>query len=158
MARKCSVCSHSEIDKINIELIHGASTRDISARFGLDKSSVSRHNQNHLPAHLSVAAEKNERHRSSNLLEEIGRLKTKAERIADQAEKDGDLRTALSGIRELTRIIEILAKMRGEIQNPNLNIVLNAEWIELRAVILNALDEYPAAKIKVAEALKNDNR
>ncbi len=156
MTRKCSVCKSQDVDEINKALVSSQSYRDIARRYSLDKSAVLRHKQNHLPAHLTKAENNDERHRASNLVVEINRLKIKAERIAEKAEKKGDYRTALSGIRELTRIIEILARMQGEISNQNISIVLNNEWIQLRTVILNALDEYPEAKIRVADAIKND--
>ena len=156
MSRKCLVCTHPEYQKIDEALIRGESLRDIARHYELDKSAILRHKQNHLPVHLIKANEKDERQRACSLVEEIHRLKKKAERIAEQAEQKGDFRTALSGIRELTRIVEILARMQGEIQNQNINIVLNTKWIELRTIILNALDEFPEAKIKVAEAIKND--
>lgn len=156
MPRKCSICSHLDIDKINFGLISGDSLRDIARRYNLDKSAVLRHKQNHLPAHLIKAEEKADKNRACSLIDEIKLLQLKAERIAEKAEKKGDYRTALSGIRELTRIIEILARMQGEIQDQNINIVLNPQWVELRTIILSALDEYPEAKIKVAQAIKND--
>lgn len=145
-----------EKQKIDEDLIRGRTIRDIGRRYDIDKSAILRHKQNHLPAHLIKAEKKEERHSANSLMEDISRLKKRAERIAEQAELKGDYRTALVGIRELTRIIEILARMQGEIQNQNISITLNAEWIELRTIILNTLDEFPEAKIKVAGAIKND--
>jgi len=156
MSRKCKVCGHPDRDNIDINLVAGISFRDLSRRFKIDKSALHRHKKNHIPTTLVKAEKTKELSRANNLIEKIEELRVKAERILRKAEANGDYRTALSGIRELTRIIEILARMQGEIQNQNINIVLNTEWIELRTIILNALDEFPEAKIKVAEAIKND--
>ena len=76
-------------------------------------------------------------------------------RIATKAEEMGDLRTALAGVRELTRIVELMAKLRGEIEQKEINIYLNPEWIKLRAVIINVLEPYPDARLKLAEVLED---
>ena len=157
MPRKCSVCTHAHKDEIDEALIAGEPIRDIGRQFGVDKSSISRHKQKHLPSALIKAKKTEEISRADNLVGEIERLKIQANRIAKKAEQKGDYRTALAGVRELTRIVELLGKLQGEIKDQTVNIVFNAEWIELRAVILSALDDYPDAKQKLAEVLANDS-
>lgn len=43
VGRKCSICFHSDVDKINTLIAEGKSFRDIAGQFELSKSSVSRH-------------------------------------------------------------------------------------------------------------------
>ena len=62
-------------------------------------------------------------------------LEVDARRIAAKAEKGQDLRTAIVATRELTRIVELLAKLRGEPQQPQQ--VINVQV--LAPVILDAL-------------------
>ncbi len=62
-------------------------------------------------------------------------------------------RTALAGIRELTRIVELMAKLRGDLNSQPVNIILNPQWIELRTRIVSTLEEFPKAKAKLAEVL-----
>ena len=58
---------------------------------------------------------------SAGQLEE---LQQEAERIEEQAEASGDYRTALGAIRELCRIVELVAKLRGELhEQPQTNIL-----------------------------------
>jgi hypothetical protein len=72
------------------------------------------------------------------------------------AEEDGDYRTALIGIRELVRIIELMAKLRGEItEQQTVNILVNPQWVCLRSTILKALEPYPEARVRLAEVLEN---
>jgi len=155
MARKCSVCISQDLNEINKALVASVSFREISRQFGIDKSALSRHKKSHIPATLSKAEEAKELTRANNLIDEIERLRIKAERIGIKAEEKGDYRTALAGIRELTRIVEILAKMRGELQDQSVNIVLNPQWIEIRSNILSALEDFPKAKMKLVEVLKD---
>ena len=158
MSRKCIVCESSDRDKIEKMMVSGQSFRDIERQFRIDKSSLHRHKKNHLPSALIKAKKGKEIVKATNLVEEISRLKRKAENIAKKAEERGDYRTALAGIRELTRIVELLAKMQGEMKDQTVNIVLNSEWVELRTIILSTLDDYPEAKIKLAEVLSNDHQ
>lgn len=64
-----------------------------------------------------------------------------------------DYRTALAGIRELTRIVELMAKLRGDLNSQPVNIILTPEWVELRTRIVTILEEFPEAKNKMLEAL-----
>ena len=155
MPRKCSVCTNPHKDEIDEAIIAGEPIRDIARQFDINKSAISRHKQKHLPSTIVNAKKGEDIVKATNLVEEISRLKSKAENIAKKAEEKGDYRTALAGVRELTRIVELLAKMQGEIKDQAVNIVFNAEWIELRAVILSTLDEYPEVKAKVVEALSH---
>ena len=52
--------------------------------------------------------------------------------------------------------MELLAKVEGQLKDtPQINFTLNAEWIELRTIMMTALDSYPEAKLAVANALHN---
>jgi transposase-like protein len=157
MSRKCKVCSHPLKDDIDFRLVSGHAYRELSRQFGIDKSSLHRHKKNHISAKLIESQRFKEISSANLLVEQIQKLQIKAERIAKKAERKGDYRTALAGIRELTRIVELLGKLQGELHESNVNIVLNTKWVELRALILTVLDDYPEAKIKLAEAIQQND-
>lgn len=95
---------------------------------------------------------------SDTLVREIRALKQDADRIRESAERAGDLRTALAGVRELARLIELQAEMLGELNRQTVvNILVNPQWITLRGAVLRALDPYPDARLAVAEALSDDD-
>jgi hypothetical protein len=61
---------------------------------------------------------------ASNVLSFVRGLVTKAHQYTELAEQKGDLRTAMTGLRELTRMAELLAKLTGELeQRGETNIV-----------------------------------
>ena len=154
MPRKCSICSHPDVEGINEALVVGETLRDIAGRFGISKSSLARHKDAHLPAHLAKAQDAEEAAQADDLLSQIEDLRGQAQVIKDKAEKAGDLRTALQGIRELVRIVELLAKLRGELdERPQINVLLSPQWVEVRAVLLQALSPYPDARQAAARAL-----
>jgi hypothetical protein len=71
-----------------------------------------------------------------------------------KAEEDGDLRTALAGVREAARCLELVAKMTGLIdQTVQVNIALSAEFTMIRTTILAALAPHPEARAAVVSAL-----
>jgi hypothetical protein len=106
-------------------LLSARSLRDIAGQFKLSKSALQRHKEEHIPTDLVKAKQADESCRADDLLNKLTSLKNDAERIAKKAEINDDLKTALSGIREQSRIIEILAKMQGQIQQPQINLTTN---------------------------------
>jgi len=52
MPRPCSICSHTERLEIDRLLLQGTPYRDIAVRFGLSKTSVSRHKESHIGTDL----------------------------------------------------------------------------------------------------------
>ena len=155
MPRKCLVCIHPDREEIDRTLIDGHSFRKISRHFQIDKSSLFRHKRNHISKSLMKAEEVKEVTRSKNLWDQIESLRSNAERIAKKAEDKGDYRAALLAVRELTRIVELLAKLQGDLKEQSVNVVVNAQWLELRATILSALEDYPQARLKLVEALSD---
>lgn len=132
----------------------GEPLRDIAGRFGISKSSLARHKDAHLPAYLAKAQDAEEVAHADDLLGQIEDLRRQAQAIKDKAEKAGDLRTALAGIRELVRIVELLAKLRGELdERDQVNILLLPEWVRVRTRLLCALTPYPEARQAAAQAL-----
>jgi hypothetical protein len=155
MPRRCSVCAHAEREAIDLALVEGVAYRDIPRRFpGLSKDAAARHKAEHLPRTPASAAAANETARGETLLDKVRALEVEARDIAAKANKAGDLRTALAAVRELARIVELQAKLAGDlIDVPTVSVMLGADWTDMRATILSALDEYPDARIAVARAL-----
>ena len=92
---------------------------------------------------------------ADDLLEQVRDLQSRALAILGKAESAGDLRTALGAIREARGNLELLARLLGELnEQPVVNLNLSPEWLELRAVIVTALEPYPEAKEGVLRAIK----
>jgi transposase-like protein len=159
---RCSVCSHDEKDAIDAAVIAGASYRDVAARFGIATSSLGRHVKNHLVKTLAAARDAERVANGDDLLDQVADLRRQAQEVTDKAFAASDLRTVLAGIRELTRIVELLARLRGELNDkPTVNVLLSPRWVEVRGVILDALTPYPDARAAAAAALlrlDNDGR
>jgi hypothetical protein len=156
MPRRCTVCDHPERHSIDETLVTGAPYRSVAKRFGLSESAVYRHKTEHLPAHLLKAREADEAARADDLLEQVKNLQTHALDILDRAEETGDLRTALAAISQARGNLELLGKLAGELdERPVVNLNVSPEWLELKAVIVGALEPHPAAHRAVLRALKS---
>ena len=155
MSRKCSICCHPQRDEIDKRLARGDSIAGISRDIaGISEDALGRHKEGHLPKALASSQKAEEEARADSILEEVKALKAKALSLLEKAEKSGDLKTALQGIREARGCIELLAKVEGQLKDsPQITIINNPKWIELRTLIVAALDPYPQAKKAVIDAL-----
>lgn len=158
MPRKCTICEHPRVEEINTALLDGVPLRDIAGQFSVSKTALHRHKE-HIPAGLVKAQEAQEVARADNLLDQVVELRDRALSILTKAEQAGDLKTALQGIREARGCLELLARLQGELQEgTTINILVNPQWIELRTLILKALEPYPEARLRLAQALKGAER
>ena len=156
MPRRCTVCDHPQRHGIDKALVTGAPYRSVAKRFGLSDSAVYRHKTEHLPTHLLKAREAEEVAQADDLLEQVRNLQTHALDILNRAEKAGDLRTALAAISQARGNLELLGKLAGELdERPVVNLNISPEWLELRAVIVGALEPHPAAHTAVLRALES---
>jgi hypothetical protein len=153
--RSCTVCQHPERDTIDRALVGETSNLSVSSLFGVSESAVRRHKANHLPAKLVMAEKAAEVAEADSLLGQVRDLQSRAYGILDKAEGTGDLRTALGAIREARGNLELLAKLLGELdERPMVNLHVSPEWLELRAVIVGALEPYSEARGAVLRAIE----
>ena len=155
MPRRCTVCDHPQREAIDKALVEGQSSNlALSALHGVSESALRRHKKRHVPASLALAQDAHEVAQADNLLDQLEGLRREAHAIKDLALGDSEYRTALTGIRELVRIVELMAKVRGELaQEGAISIILAPEWVALRTVILTALTPFPEARLAVARAV-----
>src|SRR5215208_1947738 len=155
MSRRCTVCDHPKRHSLDEALVTGAPYRSVAKRFELSESSVYRHKTDHLPAHLLMARQVEEVAQADDLLEQVRHLQGHALDILERAEKAGDLRTALAAISQARGNLELLGKLAGELDDrPQVNVLVSPEWLELRAVIVGALEPHSEACGAVLKAIE----
>lgn len=117
MPQICGVCRLPDRQEVEKALIAGEPLRNIAERFGTSAAAMFRHKSAHLPAKLVKAEGAREVAEAGALLTQLETIAKEARRLAMKAEKAGDLRTAaLVGVRELVRIVELVGRLRGELQ------------------------------------------
>jgi hypothetical protein len=117
MPRVCTVCSSQHHQQVDADLIAGIAYRTIAITYGLGVDSVKRHAKNHLSTAMVVAAEAATVAAGDGLVAALQELREDAERLMSQAENDGDYATALRGVRERLRLIQIAAELDGSYQD-----------------------------------------
>lgn len=153
---RCTVCTHPEARAIDAAVIDGArSLRRIAADFGLAESSLRRHRSSHMLDTMATV-ERQKARDAASLLERIETLQARAQAILAAAERSGDLRTALSAIREARATLALLAEIEGRIDrgmNVTVGVSVNDEWPRLRGRLIAALGPFPEARQAVLAAI-----
>lgn len=157
MGRTCTVCSHKDVDEINRLLLTGTSFRDIAGQFDLSKTALARHKESHIPELLLKSEDIKEVVNADNLLAQLQEARTSALDLLDKAIAVGDTKVygpPSSYLSEIRQQIKLWAELEGRLASqPQVNITLNAEWIELRSTIIAALEPFPEARRAVVDAL-----
>jgi hypothetical protein len=87
--------------------------RSIAKQFRISSSAVHRHKE-HVAHSLAVATHAREVELGSSLLDDVKKLVDKAQTLFRKAEQTGDVRTALVGVREIARLLELRGRATGE--------------------------------------------
>ena len=154
MSRRCAICSHPQRMEIEREIIRGASRAEISRTYKMSTTAVYRHETNHKPQLLVKARDVATIASADVLIAELKGLKDTAEEIMLQCKEDKNYRAALYAIQQLKGLIELCAKLAGELKSTHVSITVNAEWISLKTVIFGVLEDFPDAKHALIEALR----
>lgn len=90
-----------------------------------------------------------------NVYEQSIDLRDRAMALLEAAEAAGDIKTALTAIRESRGVLEHLSRLeeRNQSRGPAVPLDQSPEWHRTRVAIIAALAEFPEARIAVAEAL-----
>ena len=169
MGRPCSVCGHPKRDEIDKLLLDKPNFRAISRQFDVGRKPLENHLSNHISDELLKSQDAKDALQADNTFSEYQAAKARIEALskktydllakAEVTENHnaciGYIREARGQEGELREQRKLLAELEGKLATqPTINITLNAEWIELRTVIVQALDPYPQAKEAVVLAIR----
>jgi len=157
MPRVCTVCNHPSKVEIDRMLVEGEPYRSIAKQFSLSDAAVYRH-KSHLNGTLIKAKGIKEIVQADNLMEQVRDLQKRALNILSKTEESEDWRAATGAIREARGCLELLGKLAGELQDgQTVNVIVSPQWVELRTIIINALEPHIEAKLAVLNALEKEN-
>ena len=159
---QCTICNHPQRVEIDKALVAGTTYREIAQRFGVSRDALYRHRKNgHIEEQIVKAAKKKEIQQAKEvqaailaqeaqevadaqtILDEVSRLKDRALTILDRAETEGT-REACMALREVRGIVELLAKISGELQDQSavtVNIIENPQFNQFLTIIAEELPE-----------------
>jgi hypothetical protein len=107
----------------------GSSLRQVSRQVALSKDSIARHRP-HVESALVEARTASEARLADALSSRLDELSSRARRLADAAEASGNTRESLLALREMSRLIEIEAKIAGRIDGTKVDINLRTVNID----------------------------
>jgi hypothetical protein len=167
----CRTCSHADVAAIDALIARNVPAAQVARRFSLTQASVLRHKKSHIdPALLRRLKAKALRAdqagdleelretESTNLLLRVASTRARINAILDAAEKSQDYRGAVQAVRALHENYALVGRLVGELANGqtvvNNSLVLAPDYLKLRALLIEALRPFPAARIAVAKALR----
>jgi hypothetical protein len=154
MGRTCTICGHDESHQINVALVHREPYRRIASQWNVSTGALQRHSKEHIPELLVKARLAVERSDADDLLARIEELFAEAKEVLEAAKEAADHRVVLAAIDRASRQLELLGRLRGELNDATtVNIVSNPQWLELRTIIVQALDPHPVAREDVVRAI-----
>jgi hypothetical protein len=167
MSRQCTTCQHVKRVDIDRRLASGEPGNKVAADYGLSPSSLHRHRINCLKLGSSGAIMKDMARGTAALAclpsrEEMGNsyldLCARIDQIATRAEREGSLKVALAGLNSVRQTIDSLARLSGADQsatqlNVSVATQVHLDLSELQGKIINAFDDQPEIKAKIARAL-----
>ncbi len=116
MPRRCTICHHPQHEEIAVSLFRDG-TRATARRFQVSLPALDRH-KSHLPGTLAKAQHAEVVCEATSLLARVESLMQESEKIAAAAKREKNWAAATSALREARGCLELLGKLRGELQQP----------------------------------------
>jgi hypothetical protein len=170
MPRTCTICTHPERAAIDKALVDGQAYRDIAGHYGTSKTALQRHKEDHLRDLLAAARQRQAAHEAAlgtavqeqeaarveqaiDIVKQLKAINAASLQILHEARQAGNAETALKAVDRVLRQIEFQARLLGELDAPQVNVLLAPEWVSIRAGLLAALGPYPEARAAAAQQL-----
>jgi hypothetical protein len=135
--------------------IAGQAKRRIASRHGVSERAVRYHMREHLPELLALARDAERAARADTLLDRIEALQRRIEEFLSRVEHTDNYSATLGAFREMRSSLELIGEVTKELdRRGSINVALNPEWLEIRGVIIAALEPHPAARDSVLRALE----
>jgi len=129
MPRTCTVCSHPNLSDLNAALLTGESLRTIAKRFGTSVSAAYRHHREHLGGTLVRSPQTTEGIEADTVIGKVIQLGDEVRRLGKKAEDLGDIRGALAAVRELGHLVELMARLQGELAEPGESTTISVVYV-----------------------------
>ena len=155
MPRQCTICHHEERDEIDRLLSGGGAIGPISAKWGVSTDALKRHKANHLLPEMREKLAEDPELRDVDVLAEMKDLYRRMQSHLERVEETDNWQAIKAFHSEARADLELLAKLIGQLdERPVVNLNLSPEWLELRAVIVAALEPHSEAQRAVLRALE----
>jgi hypothetical protein len=160
VGRDCTVCVHRRRAAIDEALAAGQAILRIAKQFKVGRMALTRHRDQHLQKDVQAAAAARQVSeviaRGASVLDRLEALDTRMAEIIDDAMLLEDKSAAVRAIREMRGLVELRAKLTGELKDGAGQVTVNITHNDFRTLqvgIVAALEPFPEAKAAVLQAL-----
>jgi hypothetical protein len=163
MARKCNTCQHIKRVEIDRRLAAGEPSSQIADDYHLTPSSLHRHRANCLKLASSNAIMKEHARGTAALAlmpsknelgNSYGDLLNRIDQIVEQAQQEGSLKIALSGLNSVRQTLDSVSKLASADQvKPAVQSNTDVDLAGVTNRILDAFDREPEVRARIAQTL-----
>lgn len=156
MPKNCTICEDPRRDEFDRRARIEDNIARIAQDFALSYDAFYRHvKANHHIREVTAIPTSAELATSEDIYKEIEGWHTEAKDLQQTAKANGDIKTALLGLEKALKCLELMLKIHGQISDaPQVNLLVNPQWITLRSTIIQSLRPYPEALEAVRDALR----
>ena len=166
MSRSCRTCQHLKRSEIDRRLAAGEPSAQVARDYELNASSLHRHRSNCLKLGSSNAIMKDAARGSAavallpskeTLSSAYFELRTRIDQIVAQAEQQGSLAVAVSGLNSIRQTLDSLARLAGHTAGAQVNVAVqtnvNVGVAQITGRLIQQFDHEPELKARIAQAL-----
>ena len=167
--RNCKTCQHLKRPEIDRRLAGGEPVAQVARDYDLNPSSLHRHKSNCLKLGSSNQIMKEAARGSAavallpskeNLGGAYADLQRRIDEIVTQAQQQGSLNVAISGLNSVRQTLDSLARLAGHLQpagtqvNVAVQTNVNVGAVQIAERLIQKFDHEPELKARIAQALK----
>jgi hypothetical protein len=168
MARVCTSCQSIKRPEIDRRLASGEPVAQVARAYDLKPSSLHRHKSNCLKLASSNQIMKDAAQGSAavallpskeNLSGAYFELRSRIDQIVAQAQEQGSLKVAISGLNSIRQTLDSLARLAGHLQpaSTQVNVAVqtnvNVGAAQIAERLIRKFDHQPELKAQIAQAL-----
>ena len=168
MTRPCNTCQQLKRPEIDRRLAAGEPVAQVARDYDLNLSSLHRHKTNCLRLASSNQIKKEAARGSAavallpskeNLGDAYFDLRTRIDRVVEQAQEQGSFNVAISGLNSIRQTLDSLARLAGHLQpagaqvNVAVQTNVNVDLAQITQRIIKGFDHEPELKARIAQAL-----
>jgi hypothetical protein len=170
--RTCKTCEHLKRPEIDRRLAAGEASTAIARDYDLTVSGVHRHRTNCLKLGSSNQIKKEAARGSAavallpskeTLSDAYLELRARIDQIVEQAQQQGSLNVAISGLNSIRQTLDSLARLAGHLQpaSTKVNVAVqtnvNVGAMQIADRLIQQFDREPELKARIAQALLEDH-
>jgi hypothetical protein len=166
MSRSCRTCQHLKRPEIDRRLAAGEPSAQVARDHDLNLSSLHRHRINCLKLASSNAIKKDAARGSAavallpskeTLSDAYFELRTQIDQIVAQAQQQGSLAVAISGLNSIRQTLDSQARLAGHTSGAQVNVAVqtnvNIDLTRIVERLIKHFDHEPELKARIAQAL-----